>query len=371
MKIGVPKEIKPQENRIGLTPESVKSLVSNGHEVLIENNGGFEAGFDNDQYKSAGAKILQKAEDIFNDSEIIVKVKEPLSNEVKMIKENQIVFTYLHLAAAKELTQGLINSKSICIAYETVTDNNGRLPLLAPMSAVAGRMSVQAGAHCLEKNQKGRGLLLGGAPGVEGGTVVILGGGVVGENAAIIATGMKAKVHIVDKSKERLKQLTEMFGNKIIPQHSDKVDLEKLISDCDLLVGGVLIPGAEAPKLITKNMLKSMKRGSVIVDVAIDQGGCVETSKPTTHANPTYIVDDIVHYCVANMPGGVPRTSTFALNKATLPFLEKLAKDGYKKALKKDDNFLAGLNVCQGSVTYKAVADLFGHKYISPKEIIN
>ena len=370
MKIGVPREIKPQENRIGLTPESVKSLVSNGHEVLIESNGGFEAGFDNDQYKSAGAKIVENAADIFNDAEIIVKVKEPLSNEVKMIRENQIVFTYLHLAAAKELTQGLINSKAICIAYETVTDNNGRLPLLAPMSAVAGRMSVQAGAHCLEKNQNGRGLLLGGAPGVEGGTVVILGGGVVGENAATIATGMQAKVHIVDKSEKRLKQLTDIFGNKIIPEQSANVDLKKLISKADLLVGGVLIPGAEAPKLVTKDMLKLMKRGSVIVDVAIDQGGCVETSKPTTHADPTYIVDDVVHYCVANMPGGVPRTSTLALNKATLPFLSRLAKDGYKKALNDDHNFLAGLNVHKGNVTHKAVADTFGHKYISPNEVL-
>jgi len=370
MKIGVPKEIKPQENRIGLTPDSVKSLVSNGHEVLIENNGGFEAGFENDQYKSVGAKIIDKAEDIFNDAEIIVKVKEPLSNEVKMIRENQIVFTYLHLAAAKELTQGLIKSKSICIAYETVTDNNGRLPLLAPMSAVAGRMSVQAGAHCLEKNQKGRGLLLGGAPGVEGGTVVILGGGVVGENAAIIATGLRAKVHIVDKSEARLKQLTEIFGDKIIPQQSDKIDLNKLVAEADLLVGGVLIPGAEAPKLVTKDMLKLMKRGSVIVDVAIDQGGCVETSKPTTHAEPTYIVDDVVHYCVANMPGGVPRTSTIALNNATLPFLNKLATDGYQKALKEDKNFLEGLNVHKGDVTYKAVADVFGHSFVSPSDAI-
>ena len=370
MKIGVPKEIKPQENRIGLTPDSVKILISNGHEVLVENNGGFEAGFYNNQYKKVGAKIIDRAEDIFNDSDIIVKVKEPLSGEVNMIKENQIVFTYLHLAAAKDLTEGLIKSKSVCIAYETVTDNNGRLPLLAPMSAVAGRMSVQAGAHCLEKNQKGRGLLLGGAPGVEGGTVVILGGGVVGENAAIIATGMKAKVHIVDKSEVRLKQLTEMFGDKIIPQQSDKIDLKKLISEADLLVGGVLIPGAEAPKLVTKDMLKLMKRGSVIVDVAIDQGGCVETSKPTTHADPTYIVDDVVHYCVANMPGGVPRTSTIALNKATLPFLNKLATKGYQKALKDDNNFLEGLNVCKGNVTYKAVADVFGHSFVSPSEAI-
>ena len=370
MKIGVPKEIKPQENRIGLTPESVKSLVSNGHEVLVENNGGHEAGFDNDQYKTAGAKIVNDAQDIFSDSEIIVKVKEPLSNEVKMIKENQIVFTYLHLAAAKELTEGLINSKAVCIAYETVTDNNGRLPLLAPMSAVAGRMSVQAGAHCLEKNQKGRGVLLGGAPGVEGGTVIILGGGVVGENAAEIATGMQAKVHIVDKSEKRLKQLTEKFGNKIIPQQSDNIDLKKLISDADLLVGGVLIPGAEAPKLVTKDMLKLMKRGSVIVDVAIDQGGCVETSKPTTHGDPTYIVDDVVHYCVANMPGGVPRTSTFALNQATLPYLVKLANKGYQKALGEDKNFLAGLNVHKGHVTYKAVADVFGHEYVNPGDAI-
>ena len=371
MKIGVPKEIKSQENRIGLTPESVKILTSNGNEVMVENNGGFEAGFYNEQYKSAGAKIVDKAEDIFNDSEIIVKVKEPQSSEVKMIKENQIVFTYLHLAAAKELTKGLVDSKSVCIAYETVTDNNGRLPLLAPMSAVAGRMSVQAGAHCLEKNQKGRGLLLGGAPGVDPGNVVILGGGVVGENAAIIATGMKAKVHIVDKSEKRLNELSKKFGNLIIPKLSDETDLEKLISECDLLVGGVLIPGAEAPKLVTKKMLKNMKRGSVIVDVAIDQGGCVETSKPTTFAEPTYIVDDIVHYCVANMPGGVPRTSTIALNRATLPFLSKLASDGYLKALGDDPNFLAGLNVHKGQITYKAVAEVFGYDYLTARDALN
>jgi len=236
---------------------------------------------------------------------------------------------------------------------------------------VAGRMSVQAGAHCLEKNQKGRGILLGGAPGGEPGNVVILGGGVVGENAAIIATGMRAKVHIVDKSKERLKELKEIFGNKIIPQLSSETDLEKLISKCDLLVGGVLVPGAEAPKLVTKKMIKKMKRGSVIVDVAIDQGGCVETSKPTTHANPTYIIDDVVHYCVANMPGGVPRTSTLALNKVTLPFLSKLAKEGVKKALTSDSNFMAGLNVYKGNVTYKAVAEVFGYKYISPNDLIS
>ena len=360
MKIGVPKEIKPQENRIGLTPESVKILVSEGHEVMIENNGGFEAGFENDQYLKAGAKIIDKAADIFNDAEIIVKVKEPQKEEVDMIRENQIVYTYLHLAAAKELTKGLIKSKSVNIAYETVTDDNGRLPLLAPMSAVAGRMSVQAGAHCLEKNQQGRGILLGGAPGGEPANVLILGGGVVGENAAIIATGMKAKVHVVDKSEARLKQLVEIFGDKIIPELSDKIDLDKLVAEADLLVGGVLIPGAEAPKLITRKMIKNMKRGSVIVDVAIDQGGCVETSKPTTHGDPTFIVDDVVHYCVANMPGGVPRTSTFALNQVTLPFLAKLANEGYQKVFSEDKNFLAGLNVYKGQVTYKAVADVLG-----------
>ncbi len=370
MRIGVPKEIKPQENRIGLTPDSVRTLVSEGHEVLVENNGGFEAGFDNDQYKNAGAKIIEKATDIFNDAEIIVKVKEPQKVEVEMIKENQIVYTYLHLAAAKELTEGLVKSKSINIAYETITDDNGRLPLLAPMSAVAGRMSVQAGAHCLEKNQKGRGVLLGGAPGGEPANVLILGGGVVGENAATIATGMKAKVHVVDKSEARLKQLVEMFGDKIIPEQSDKIDLKKLVAEADLIVGGVLIPGAEAPKLVTKDMLKLMKRGSVIVDVAIDQGGCVETSKPTTFNDPTFIVDDVVHYCVANMPGGVPRTSTIALNKATLPYLVKLANSGYQKALSEDKNFLAGLNVHKGHVTYKAVADAFGHEYVNPGDAI-
>ena len=359
MIIGVPKEIKLQEHRIGLTPDSVKILTNKGHRVLVQNNGGFEAGFTNEEYIKSGAEIIQKAEDIFKLAELIVKVKEPQMNEVKLIRENQIIYTYLHLAAAKELTEGLVKSKSVCIAYETVTDDDGKLPLLAPMSAVAGRMSIQAGAHSLEKNQKGRGLLLGGAPGVKPANVVILGGGVVGENAAIIATGMRGKVYVVDKSKERLKELHKMFGDKIIPTESDKTDLNKLVSECDLLVGGVLIPGAEAPKLITKEMIKNMKRGSVVVDVAIDQGGCVETSKPTTHANPTYLVDDVVHYCVANMPGGVPRTSTMALNKATLPLLIKLADQGYKKTLQEDKNYLAGLNVYKGKITYKGVSEAF------------
>ncbi len=371
MKIGVPTEIKSQESRVGLTPISVQELTNHGHEVIIQDNAGFGAGFENADYEKVGAKIAPSAGDIFNDSNMIVKVKEPLSNEVSMLRENQILFTYLHLSAAPDLTKGLVNSKSICIAYETVTDEYKRLPLLAPMSAVAGRMSIQAGARSLEKPLGGRGLLIGGAPGVNPGSVLILGGGVVGENAAIIAAGMQSKVFIVDKSEERLNQLKSKFGESITTLLSNEIKLEELVEDCDLLIGGVLIPGANAPKLVSKEMIKKMKRGSVIVDVAIDQGGCVETSKPTTHADPTYIVDDVVHYCVANMPGGVPMTSTLALNAATLPFVLKLAQEGYKNALTSDANFLAGLNVCQGNITYKAVADDLGLEFIDPSKAIN
>ena len=371
MKIGVPKEIKAQESRVGLTPISVQELTNHGHEVIIQDNAGFGAGFENADYEKVGAKIAPSAGDIFNDSDMIVKVKEPLSNEVSMLQENQILFTYLHLSAAPDLTKGLVDSKSICIAYETVTDEYKRLPLLAPMSAVAGRMSIQAGARSLEKPLGGRGLLIGGAPGVNPGSVLILGGGVVGENAAIIAAGMQSKVFIVDKSEERLNQLKSKFGESITTLLSNEIKLEELVEDCDLLIGGVLIPGANAPKLVSKEMIKKMKRGSVIVDVAIDQGGCVETSKPTTHADPTYIVDDVVHYCVANMPGGVPMTSTLALNAATLPFVLKLAQEGYKNALASDANFLAGLNVCQGNITYKAVADDLGLEFIDPSKAIN
>ena len=371
MKIGVPSEIKAQESRVGLTPLSVQELTNHGHAVFIQDNAGFGAGFENQDYQKAGAHIVSTAGDIFNDSDMIVKVKEPQSEEVKMLRENQLLFTYLHLSAAPELTKGLVDSKSICIAYETVTDENNRLPLLAPMSAVAGRMSIQAGAHSLEKPQGGRGLLIGGAPGVNPGNVLILGGGVVGENAAIIATGMQAKVHIVDKSEARLKELQMKFGDRIIPLVSDEINLQEYVAETDLLIGGVLIPGANAPKLISKEMIKNMKRGSVIVDVAIDQGGCVETSKPTTHANPTYVIDDVVHYCVANMPGGVPMTSTLALNASTLPFVLKLAQNGYRDALNSDANFLAGLNVCQGNVTYKAVADDLDYEFVDPSKAIN
>ena len=371
MKVGVPTEIKAQESRVGLTPASVQELVNYGHEVIIQDNAGFNAGFENSDYEKTGAKIAPSAGDVFNDAEMIVKVKEPLNEEVSMLRENQILFTYLHLSAAPDLTKGLINSKSICIAYETVTDENNRLPLLAPMSAVAGRMSIQAGARSLEKPLGGRGLLLGGAPGVNPATVLILGGGVVGENAAIIATGMQANVFIVDKSGARLNELKSQFGENITTLLSDEIKLEEYVTQSDLLIGGVLIPGANAPKLVSKEMIKKMKRGSVVVDVAIDQGGCVETSKPTTHANPTYIIDDVVHYCVANMPGGVPMTSTLALNAATLPFVLKLAKEGYKNALASDANFLAGLNVCLGNVTYKAVADDLGLEFVDPSKAIN
>ena len=371
MKVGVPTEIKAQESRVGLTPASVQELVNYGHEVIIQDNAGFNAGFENSDYEKTGAKIAPSAGDVFNDAEMIVKVKEPLNEEVPMLRENQILFTYLHLSAAPDLTKGLINSKSICIAYETVTDENNRLPLLAPMSAVAGRMSIQAGARSLEKPLGGRGLLLGGAPGVNPATVLILGGGVVGENAAIIATGMQANVFIVDKSEARLNELKSQFGENITTLLSDEIKLEEYVAECDLLIGGVLIPGANAPKLVSKEMIKEMKRGSVVVDVAIDQGGCVETSKPTTHADPTYIIDDVVHYCVANMPGGVPMTSTLALNAATLPFVLKLAKEGYQNALASDANFLAGLNVCVGNVTYKAVADDLGLEFVDPIKAIN
>ena len=371
MKIGVPSEIKDQESRVGLTPPSVQELINHDHEVLIQNDAGFGAGFSNNDYESAGGTIVSSSEDIFNDVDMIVKVKEPLAKEVTMLREDQILFTYLHLAADSELTEGLVKSKAICIAYETITDENNRLPLLAPMSAVAGRMSVQAGAHCLEKPQGGSGLLIGGAPGVTPSCVLILGGGVVGENAAIIATGMQAKVYVVDKSTPRLNELKTKFGDSIIPLNSDEIKLEKYVAECDLLIGGVLVPGANAPKLISKEMIKSMKRGSVIVDVAIDQGGCVETSKPTTHANPTYLVDDVVHYCVANMPGGVPRTSTLSLNAATLPFIMKLAQEGLKDALLSDANFLEGLNIYKGQVTYKAVADDLNYEYVPATKVIN
>jgi len=320
MKIGVPKEIKNHEYRVGLTPASANELVSHGHEVVIETNAGAAIGFDDQQYKKAGAAIASNAEDIFSTSEMIVKVKEPQPNECRQLREDQILFTYLHLAPDPEQARLLLASGASCVAYETVTDSKGGLPLLAPMSEVAGRLSIQAAAHHLEKAQGGSGVLLGGVPGVEPGNVVIIGGGVVGINAAQMAIGMGADVTIIDKSLDRLRELSEIFGSRIKPVYSTKDSISKLTETADVVIGGVLIPGASAPKLVTREHLDNMKTGSVIVDVAIDQGGCFETSKATTHAEPTFVVDDVVHYCVANMPGAVARTSTQALNNATLPF---------------------------------------------------
>lgn len=363
MRIGVPKEIKNNEFRVGLVPASVRELVHFGHEVFIETQAGFGSGFDDAQYEAAGAKILGTAQEVFDATDMIVKVKEPQPQECSMLHENQILFTFLHLAPDPEQTKALIKSKAVAIAYETVTDNFGRLPLLAPMSEVAGRMSVQVGARALEKEAGGAGILLGGVPGVAPGRVVIIGGGVVGTNAARMAVGLESEVVIIDRSLHRLHQLDEQFGSRIKTIAPNKYTLEEYVASADLIIGAVLVPGAEAPKIVTHEMVRSMRPGSVLVDVAIDQGGCFETSSPTTHANPTYVVDGVVHYCVTNMPGAVPRTSAMALNNATLPYVLALAKKGYKQALLDDPHLMNGLNVYKGMVTYKAVADALGYDF--------
>mgnify|MGYP002636626210 FL=1 len=370
MLIGVPKEIKNHEYRIGLTPGGVHELVVNGHKVLVENNGGADIGFDNEQYIAAGATIVDTAEAIFAAADMIIKVKEPQPNECKMLRAGQILFTYLHLAPDPKQTQLLVESGATCIAYETVTDNQAGLPLLAPMSEVAGRMSIQAGAHHLEKAQGGLGSLLGGVPGVAPAKVLIIGGGVVGTQAARMAIGMGADVTILDRSLPRLRQLDVEFSGKLRCIYSTAASIEQYALEADLVIGAVLIPGAAAPKLLTREIISQMKKGAVIVDVAIDQGGCFETSKATTHEQPTYIVDGVVHYCVANMPGGVARTSTMALTNATLPFALALANKGAKKALLDDPHLLNGLNVHQGQVTYKAVADVLSYDYGNPKALL-
>lgn len=370
MRIGVPKEIKNHEYRVGLVPSSVRELVSHGHEVVVETHAGYGIGLDDADYQAAGATILPSAEEVFATADMIVKVKEPQPAEIARLRPGQILFTYLHLAPDAEQTRGLIDSGCIAIAYETVTDAHGRLPLLAPMSEVAGRMSIQAGAHCLEKAQGGNGMLLGGVPGVAAANVVILGGGVVGTNAARMAMGLEAKVTILDKSLHRLYELDMQFGPTLNTIFSTRDAVEEYVLQADLVIGAVLVPGAAAPKLVTREMVSRMKRGSVLVDVAIDQGGCFETSKPTTHAEPTYIVDEVVHYCVANMPGGVARTSTFALNNATLPFTLALADKGWRQALYDDAFLKEGLNVHEGRVTYKAVADAHGVPYTPVEEAL-
>ncbi len=370
MLIGVPKEIKVHEYRIGLTPSSVRELVGHGHQVIVQRDGAQTIGLTNDMYEEAGAEIVDTAEEIFERADMIVKVKEPQPVETAMLREGQILFTYLHLAPDTVQTQGLIDSKCVAIAYETVTDKHGGLPLLAPMSEVAGRMSIQAGAHCLEVHQGGRGQLLGGVPGVPAAKVVVVGGGVVGANAARMAMGLEAWVTVIDKNIHRLAELDQQFGSMLQTIYSTTDTIEREVMDADLVVGAVLVPGADAPKLITADMVKKMKPGSVIVDVAIDQGGCAETSRATTHADPTYVVDDVVHYCVANMPGAVARTSTFALNNATLPFTLALADKGYKVALLEDDHLKKGLNVYYGQITYEAVALAQDLPWITPDQAL-
>ncbi len=370
MLIGVPKEIKNHEYRVGLTPLSVRELVRNGHAVMVEKNAGGGIGSSDQDYKAAGATIIDTPKEIFAKAEMIVKVKEPQAGERAMLRDGQILYTYLHLAPDPEQTEDLVKSGAICIAYETVTNGRGGLPLLAPMSQVAGRMSVQSGAHCLEKAQGGRGMLLGGVPGVAPAKVVILGGGVVGTNAAAIALGMGADVTVIERSTDRMEELTGRFGLGLKTLYSTQSVIEDECASADLVIGGVLIPGAAAPKLITKAMLKDWKPGSVFVDVAIDQGGCAETSHATTHADPTYVVEGVIHYCVANMPGGVARTSTFALNNATLPFALAIAGKGWKKALQDDHHLKNGLNVAKGKVTYKAVADGLGYAYVPADQLI-
>ncbi|TVQ45004.1 MAG: alanine dehydrogenase [Gammaproteobacteria bacterium] len=370
MKIGVPREIKNHEYRVGLIPASVRELCERGHEVLIETGAGLGIGMRDEDYQRAGAGIAADAAEVFARAELVVKVKEPQPDECRQLREGQVLFTYLHLAPDPEQTRLLVESGVTAIAYETVTGPGGSLPLLAPMSEVAGRMAVQAGAHCLEKEAGGAGVLLGGVPGVAAARVVVIGGGVVGTNAIRMAMGMEANVTVLDRSLKRLQELDFQFGGRLNTIYSTVDSLERYVTGADLVIGAVLIPGASAPKLVTREMIAAMRPGSVVVDVAIDQGGCFETSRPTTHSDPTYLVDEVVHYCVANMPGAVPRTSTFALNNATLPFVLALAERGVRGALTHDPNLLAGLNIHRGRVTCSAVAEALGYEYQSPSRAL-
>ncbi|MDY0014558.1 MAG: alanine dehydrogenase [Rhodocyclaceae bacterium] len=370
MKIGVPKEIKTHEYRVGLTPSSVRELVAHGHQVWVESQAGAGIGADDEAYRQAGAVIATAAEEVFATAGLIVKVKEPQAAERAWLRPGQVLFTYLHLAPDPAQTRDLLASGAVAIAYETVTSPRGGLPLLAPMSEVAGRMSIQAGAHCLEREAGGRGILLGGVPGVEPAKVVILGGGVVGRHAALMAVGAGADVTVIDRSVDALRRLVDQFGPRLKTLHASRDAIERAVLTADLVVGGVLIPGAAAPKLVSADMVRAMQPGAVVVDVAIDQGGCFATSRPTTHANPTYVVDGVVHYCVANMPGAVPRTSTYALNAATLPFVLTLAELGWREALGRDPHLLAGLNVADGRLTQPAVGEALGLPALLPAEAI-
>ena len=370
MIVGVLKEIKAEENRVCMTPAGVEVMKQNGHEVLVEKNGGMGSGFNNTAYKSAGAEIIDSPKEIFKRADMVMHVKEPLAAEYDLIRKDQIIFTYLHLAAAEELTHVLIKSGSIGIAYETIQKEDGSLPLLTPMSEVAGRMAIQQGAKYLEMAHGGHGVLLGGVPGVDPGTVVIIGGGVVGTNAAKMACGLGAKVYILDMNLERLRYLSDVMPSNCFLLMSKPTTVRRLIKEADVVVGAVLIPGAKAPRLITREMLKTMKKGSVLVDVAIDQGGCFETSKATTHGEPIYTVDGVVHYCVANMPGAVPKTSTLALTNATLPYAVEIANKDWKKAMQENPEIKLGANVVKGEITYQGVAEAFGLEFISIDKLL-
>ncbi len=370
MRIGVPKEIKVHEYRVGMVPAGVKEIVQAGHEVVVQTGAGLAINMSDEDYRNAGASIAADAAEVFGQCDLIVKVKEPQLKECEMLREGQVLFTYLHLAADPQQAEGLVKSGCTAIAYETVTGPGGSLPLLTPMSEVAGRMSIQAGAYALQKANGGRGILLGGVPGVRPARVVVLGGGVAGTNAAEMAIGLGAEVTVIDRSVPRLRQLNDIFGGRLKTEFSTQHAIDTLVPTADLVIGSVLITGHAAPKLVTAEHVQAMWPGSVLVDISIDQGGCFETSRPTTHAEPTYVVDDVVHYCVTNMPGAVPRTSTFALTNVTLPFVRALADRGWRDALARDANLANGLNVHAGQVTHQAVAEDLGYRYLPPEEAI-
>jgi len=370
MRVGILKEIKTEENRVCMTPAGVETMIANGHEVMVEKNAGIGSGFSNDAYANTGAEMIATPREIFDRADMVMHVKEPLPAEYDLIREDQIVFTYLHLAADEQQTNALIKSNAICIAYETIQKKDGSLPLLTPMSEVAGRMAIQQGAKYLEMAQGGHGVLLGGVPGVDPATVVVIGGGVVGTHAAKMACGLGAKVYILDMNLERLRYLSDVMPANCFMLMSSPATTRELVKEADVVVGAVLVAGAKAPKLVTRDMLRTMKKGAVLVDVAIDQGGCFETSKATTHGDPIYIVDDVVHYCVANMPGAVPKTSTMALTNATLPYAVEIANKGWKRAMTENEEIRLGANVINGKVTYKGVSDAFGLDYAPIDDIL-